>query len=187
MNLSMRHYTLQFGTSFRSVLLLMIVSVLAGCATPATFEGMVPDSYEIIKKRPDSVSVKVTGGQETSAMWKTQISNDAFAQALVEAIGKSQTFSKVIQGSGADYLLTVNLFSMEQPTFGGAFTVKMEAGWALKRADSGATVWQEAIRSEYTATMGEAFVGSKRLRLATEGAARKNIAEGLAKISKLNL
>jgi hypothetical protein len=70
--------------------------------------------------------------------------------------------------------------------FGGSFTVKMEAGWTLKRA-SGATVWQESIKSEHTATMGDAMVGVTRLRLATEGAARNNIATGLAKIGQLNL
>ena len=177
----------QFRSSVWTLLLLVIAAMLVGCATPATFEGMVPGSFDIIQKHPHAVNVKVTGGQETSAMWKTQISNEAFAQALVEAINKTQAFSKVIQGTGADYLLLVTIFSMEQPTFGGAFTVNLEAGWTLTRADNGVKVWQEAIKSEFTATMGDAFGGATRLRLATEGAARNNIAAGLAKISRLNL
>ena len=48
-------------------------------------------------------------------------------------------------------------------------------------------VWQESIASEYTATPGDAFAAVKRLRLATEGAAKNNIAEGLSRISKLSL
>jgi hypothetical protein len=35
--------------------------------------------------------------------------------------------------------------------------------------------------------MGDAFVGVERLRLATECAARNNIAQGLAKVSALKL
>jgi hypothetical protein len=34
--------------------------------------------------------------------------------------------------------------------------------------------------------MGDAFVGVERLRLANEGAAKENIAQGLSKISALN-
>jgi len=65
------------------------------------------------------------------------------------------------------------------------FTVKMEAAWSLKKAD-GTVVMQESIKSEGTATMGDAFVGAERLRLANEAAARANIAAALDKIGKLN-
>ena len=120
-------------------------------------------------------------------MWKSQVSDSVFSQALVESITKSQVFTRVIEGKGGDYLLTVSLVSMEQPSFGASFTVKMEAGWSLKNNTTGAAVWQESVRSEHTATMGDAFVGTERLRLATEGAARNNIKQGLGKISKLKL
>jgi hypothetical protein len=78
------------------------------------------------------------------------------------------------------------MFSMEQPSFGLSFTVKLEAGWSLKRAD-GSVVWQESIKSEHTSTPGDAFAAVERLRLATEGAAKENIAQGLSKISALKL
>ncbi len=88
---------------------------------------------------------------------------------------------------GADYALYITLFSVEQPTFGTDLTVKLEVGWTLKRKEGNVTVWQESIKSEHTTTVSDAFAAVKRLRLATEGAARKNIAEELAKISKLYL
>jgi len=163
------------------------VVLLGGCAKATTSTGMVPTSFEVARTHPQTVSVDVTGGQETGSMGKPQISNATFQQALVESITKSQMFSRVVEGAGGDYLLSVVLFSMDQPTMGFDFTVKMEAGWTLKRANTSATVWQEAIRSVYTATTDDAFAAITRLRLATEGAARNNIAEGLSKISKLNL
>jgi hypothetical protein len=164
-----------------------LAGALAGCATPSTFEGMVPTAFDTAKRHAQSVSIAVSGGRETDAMDKPQITDAAFAQALSEAITKSQTFSRVVQGAGGDYLLTVALAGLEQPTFGFSFTVKMEAGWTLRRAVGGAVVWQQAIFSEHTATTSDAFAAVTRLRLATEGAARSNIAQGLARISRLDL
>jgi hypothetical protein len=173
-----------------SILLLVCVfaALLSGCAAaPAKHEGMIPTAFETAGKHSKTVSVNVQGGQEAKLSNPNQISDEAFTQALVDSITKSQIFSSVVQGKGADYLLTVTLFNLEQPLVGLSFTVKMEAGWTLQRADSGAIVWQESIKSEHTATLGDAVVGLTRRRLATEGAVRDNITKGLAKISRLKL
>jgi hypothetical protein len=45
----------------------------------------------------------------------------------------------------------------------------------------------QSIKSSHTATMGQAFAGVTRLRLAVEGAARENIQLGLMAISRLQL
>jgi hypothetical protein len=172
-----------FRSASRLLALLAFAALLGGCAAPMTHENMVPPTIATAKKHPATVSIDVSGGAEEGL----KISNATLKQALAEAITKSQVFSRVVEGSGGQYLLTVAISSLEQPMFGGAFTVKMEAGWTLKRAGTGATVWQESIKSEHTATMSDAMVGVTRLRMATEGAARNNIAAGLAKISQLNL
>lgn len=166
---------------------LSCAALLAGCASPTSFDAMVPASVNTERRHAQSVTVSVSGGQETDAAGKPQISNDAFRQALTESITRSRGFSRVVQGSGGDYLLSVSLLNLDQPSFGFSFTVKMEAGWTLRRASGGAPVWQESIRSEFTATTSDAFAAVTRLRLATEGAARENISQGLAKISRLNL
>jgi len=163
----------------------LVLALLVSCATPATFQGMVSDRYDIARQHPASVSVSTSGGRETSATGKTQISNAEFTKALTESIDKSRVFSRVLPSGGA-YLLQVVIVSLEQPTFGGTFTVKMEAGWTLKRSD-GTVVWQEAIRSIHTVSVEEQLMGIARLRVATEGAARENIKMGLATISRLNL
>jgi len=56
-------------------------------------------------------------------------------------------------------------------------TVKLEAGWTLRRTASREVVSRESIISEST---------HSNVQVATEGAARNNIAQALAKISKLN-
>ena len=168
-------------------LVVLASSLLGGCATPTTSMGMTPTAIQTTNMHAKSVGVTVAGGQETDATGKSQISNAMFSKALIDAINNSKTFSSVVQGKGGDYLLTVTMFNMDQPSFGLSFTVKMEAGWTLQRVDNGAVVWQESIKSEHTATTSDAFVGVERLRLATEGAARNNIAQGLSKISSLKL
>ncbi len=174
-------------TTLRSLSIAAIcasVVVLAGCASPSTPEGMVPTTA-IAGQHAQSTSVVVAGGSQTNALGKSQISNEAFKQAIVLSIEKNKTFSSVVKGAGGDYQLAVTVVSMDQPSFGFSFTVKMEAAWSLKKAD-GTVVMQETIKSEGTAGATEAFAGTERLRLANEYAARANIAAGLEKIGKLS-
>jgi hypothetical protein len=151
--------------------------VLGSCSTAATSEGMIPTSFETVNAHPQTVRVRVTGGQESVAVGKPQITDGAFTQALIASIIKSRTFSKVIeeQNQFADFQLIVTLFSTDKRSFGQ--TVKLEAGWTLRRVSTSAIVWRESIVSEST---------DSNFQVATEGAARNNIAQALAKISKLN-
>ena len=163
----------------RSALLLLwaLAAMFGGCSAAATFEGMVPTSFETVNAHPETVRVNVTGGQESVALGRPQITNSAFTQALIAAINKARTFSKVIEDTSTTehYRLTVTLFSMEKRVFGKA--VSLEAGWTLQRAATGAVVWREAIVSESI---------HSDLKEATEAAARSNIAQALTKISKLD-
>jgi len=178
----MKHDSRSFQSPFRFLVLLALAALLGGCATQATNVAMVPETIDTTNKHPGTVSIAVSGGSD--AMGK--IPNENFKQALADAITKSQVFSKVIDGTSGNYLLTVAMSNLQQPLMAIDMTVKVEAGWTLKRA-SGETVWQESILTEHTATMSDSVAGLTRMRLATEGAARKNIAAGLAKISKLKL
>jgi hypothetical protein len=158
--------------------ILIYLMLIEACAMPASSTGMIPTSFETVRKHTKSVRISVTGGQESEAVGRPHIQNDAFARALVESIARSQTFSKVVedQSKEEDYLLSVTLFSMDKRAFGD--TVKLEIGWTLRRADTQALTWQESITSEYT---------DSNVQIATEGAARNNIAQALGKISRLNL
>ena len=175
--------------SFRLSFLCLLASwaILSGCSTPATSKSMVVSTFSLQKVFPYSVSVNVLGGKETGAMDKSQISNEAFMQAIADSLYKSGLFSEIIHGKNADYLLNVMIFNLTQPSFGFSFTVKMEAVWSLAHADSQKVLMKESIRSSFTATAGEAFAAVTRLRIATEGAAQENIRLGIKKLSQLNL
>lgn len=66
-------------------------------------------------------------------------------------------------------------------------TVEAQTEWQLRTTLDEPAIWREHINTDYTATVGDAFVGLKRLRLANEGAIRENISVGLKKLSKLKL
>jgi hypothetical protein len=179
-------------TLFTKKLLLVSIlavasSLLTGCATPTTALGLTPAVIQTAVKHSQTVTVTVGGGQETNSMGKSQISDNMFAQAITDSINKSQLFSRVISDKGGDLLLIVSINNIDQPSFGASFTVKMECDWTIQKVDNGSILWQETIKSEYTAQMFDAFSGAERLRLATEGAGSENIALGLSKISALKL
>jgi len=63
-------------------------------------------------------------------------------------------------------------------------TVTIGTAWKLKKVQDGSTVMSEDLTNSYTATVGDAFAGVKRVRVASEGAARENIRDALKKISE---
>ena len=71
---------------------------------------------------------------------------------IEESITRSSLFRSVVQGKGGEYDLSVTVTQLQKPIFGGAFTVTLEAGWALVRTSDKAIVMAvamdyEAIRS----------------------------------------
>ena len=62
--------------------LAVLTSQLTGCATAAKSDAMVAQPATLVHKSSSDVSVAVVGGQETSSMGASQISNANFAQAL---------------------------------------------------------------------------------------------------------
>jgi hypothetical protein len=178
MNYSPPNYMSPSQKVLAILFLCTLASILGSCSTSATSEGMVSTSFEILHAHPQTVRVNVTGGQETVPIGRPQITDADFTQALVTSIIKTRTFTKALtdQNSSADFLLTVTIFSLDKRLFGD--TVRLEAGWTLRHTTSGAIVWRESIISE---SMHSNF------QRATEGAARNNIGQALAKISKLDL
>ena len=76
---------------------------------------------------------------------------------------------------------------MSKPIFGMSFTVELETAWSLNKRSDNSVAMRKVIKSSHTATMSDAVAGVTRLRLAVEGAARANIAQGLKAISDLDL
>ena len=166
------------------ILIVTVVVGLSGCASTATREAMLVGA-PATKNYPYSVSVQTRGGTETSATTGSTVSNEELKAAVEGSIMQSKLFKSVVQGGNGDYEITVIVTQLTKPVFGASFTVEMEAGWALTKASDKAVVLRKVVKSAHTATLDDAIVGATRMRIAVEGAARKNIAQGLQAIADL--
>ena len=166
------------------ILIVTAVVGLSGCASTATREAMLVGA-PATRNYPYSVSVQTRGGTETSATTGSTVSNEELKAAVEGSIMQSKLFKSVVQGGTGDYEITVIVTQLTKPVFGASFTVEMEAGWALTKASDKAVVLRKVVKSAHTATLDDAIVGATRMRIAVEGAARKNIAQGLQAIADL--
>lgn len=160
--------------------------MLFGCAGGATKEGMTYISATPMKFS-DALENEVTvdsveGGQSTNPLWTSEISDDAFADALkatLEALG--------LLSDNGRYQLRVILKEVDQPLFGLDLTVTTVINYQLIDTQTNQTIVNETIEAKHTATFDDAFAAIKRLRLANEGSARKNIAELVNRLSEINI
>ena len=167
--------------------LLAAIMFCAGCASAAKPEAMIAQIHLPIHKSPSNVVVAVIGGRETSAMGASQISDEDFAHALRQSIEQSGLFAQALKDGSSKYLLQAFITQVNQPIIGLSMTVSMEVDYHLARTELKQVVWQKAVSSTYTAPFSEAFAGVTRLRLANEGAARKNIEQAIQEMSQLQL
>lgn len=170
--------------SQRVVRTLSLAAMLAlgACASGAVSGAMVPPlSQETVladgSRLRQAVALGVVdGGKETSPLWTSQVSNEAFAQALRQSLA---THAMLAIGGGA-YRLDASLLELKQPLAGFNMEVTARVRYRLTRAADGATVFEREITSPFSAAFNSAFAGVERLRLANEGAVRENIRQFLA-------
>jgi hypothetical protein len=154
--------------------------LVGGCAAASNPGAMmVPVSETTIIGKDSALRQSVSlgtigGGKETSPLWKSNISNEDFAEALRQSLA---AHAMLAGEAGGAYTLTAELTEVKQPLVGFDMTVTTAVKYTLTNAKTGETVFSEVITTPYTAKMSDAFVGTKRLQLANEGSARENIGE----------
>jgi hypothetical protein len=166
--------------------LLVAILALCGCASGATVQGMSVTSADLkgpaSKELEHAVAVgHVEGGKSTNVLWTSQIDNASFKAALVSSLRRAGLLSN--GPAAARYKIEVSLLDLEQPLVAFDMKVTSKIRYTLTDTTTGAVVFDEAIVAPYTATVNDAFVGVKRLRLANEGSARKSISSLIAKLN----
>lgn len=156
------------------------MGMMSGCALKVSKDAVIAHNIQNFNKHNSNIALTANSNG-------FDITDIDFTKAIEESIIENSLFVKVVQRNGEDYLLEVAIISMEKPSFGLDFTVNMEATWSIKDPINNKIIMRKAITSSHTATTGDAFVGMTRLRLAVEGAIRKNIRLGLLDISNLQL
>lgn len=157
---------------------------LAACASGANPGAMVPEVNEAVLIEASSplyegVSVgDVSGGRETNPLWTSQVSSEDFAEALRQSFAAHA----MLATETGTYRLDAVMVELKQPWGGFNMTVDSSVQYTLTNVETGEVVYENQVDAEYTASVGDAFVGYERLRLANEGSVKTNIAQMLADI-----
>lgn len=163
---------------------LLAGAMLSACATasdPAAMSAMSSAATSVDKssKLYQSVSVgDVGGGKETNPLWTSQVSSDDFAAALT----KTLSANAMLATDTGNYELKAQMASLSQPMIGLDMTVTAGITYTLTNVANGNVLYEKTVQTPYTATVGDAFVGATRLRLANEGAVKANLAQMLQEI-----
>ncbi|HUX79348.1 MAG TPA: hypothetical protein VMW10_06360 [Alphaproteobacteria bacterium] len=161
---------------------------LVGCATPAKVSNMTAHVDHSLQAAPPSpyfnnISIlPVTGGSETHPLWTSQVASEDFQSALESTLSSAKLLGSP---EDAQYQLAATILALDQPLIGFNMTVDMTVDYLLKDKRTGKIVFGEKINSSYTGTMGDAFVGTTRLRITNEGAVRQNFDLFLKKLLKM--
>ena len=91
------------------------------------------------------------------------------------------------EANAARFKMKASLLGLRQPLAGIDMTVEATVRYVVTDAKTGKVVFEDVINTPYTAHLGDAFYGPTRLRLANEGAARKNIANFIEKAGTTKL
>ena len=125
------------------------LAFLSGCVTTNESGGtpMVPPPVAVARSHAGSITVEVTGGAESVGLGLRGLSNLEFASAIAACITQSKAFGSIVPaGSPGDYALDVQIVRLDQPTFGGAFTVTLESTWRLRSTAGNKVVWEKASK-----------------------------------------
>lgn len=175
--------------SFFKMLSLFAVALLVGCAQPAKMEQMIvhPSAlggHTIKPHLSQSIVIdNVSGGQETNPLWTSEVSSEEFSKALEASLKGIGAFTL----NNGRYALNAKLLSIKKPLFGFNMTVRTSVHYILTNLETKTAVFDKNINASYTATVGDAFIGTKRLQMANEGAIRENIRHFLLALTDLDL
>lgn len=163
--------------ALRVAAVMVLALLVAACASGARPGAM---TVEVASDRiiPDSAPLRnaikvgtVTGGSETNPLWKSNVADSDFRQALEQSL----SLHAMLALSSSRYILNAEMLSLDQPFAGFDMKVTAKVHYTLLSQPDQAVKWDQTLETPYTANFSDAFVGSERLRLANEGAMRENI------------
>lgn len=159
----------------------------AGCPPILKPEAMQASIAPPPHRSAGDLLVVVMGATTLSKTKPVQVTDDAFAQALAASLEQSGIFRRVLRDASGHYQLHATVQGLEEDIFGLDMTASTEVSYVLARMSPKGNVWEKKIRTSHTAGMNDSVISITRVRLATEGAFRKNIEQALQDISALKL
>jgi len=168
-------------------LFIALSSGLVACNLTTTSSALVVRNVVPAQTYPYTLRVRTAGGRKTESWRTARVPDTVFLEALLRSLERCGVFARVVTAENADYLLDVVLEDVKEPSSGLDVTVNLSAKWTVKNLKTGQIAYKETIATPYTIGVAEAMVVAQRIQLASEGAARENIREGILRISRLDL
>lgn len=162
-----------------AVVLAIALGPALGCATGAVASAMVPsqaatEGCDELEGMAGAIRLgAVTGGRETGSFDTPGVSDDSLAEALESTLSH---LGLLAVGDEARYQLDVHLVELTQPARGFSMEVVAFLRYRLVASDGGELVLDDMVSASCTLNTEHAWTGVTRLRLASEGAVRNNIA-----------
>lgn len=151
---------------------------VAGCSSaarptaivaPAERAAFVEDHSPIYQSM---VVGAISGGEETTLISNSKISNEAFREALTTSMRLNGMLS---EAATDDYTVEAQILSVEQPTLQINFTTTAIVTYRVLATASGSELYCQTIKTQSEAKFTDSIVRQERIRLATEGAMQENI------------
>jgi hypothetical protein len=146
-----------FKSGFMQIITLSVIAVcLYGCASPTTYEDLMPQSFSTdlkINKNEGSINVRTSvPSSTTNPTYKPMdtsewLDSQKLKQAIEQSIVKNPLFSQVNQGS-ADYVLEVWVEKIQNvlEITGEGFIFDLVSIWRLTRVKDGKVVVCEFVK-----------------------------------------
>jgi hypothetical protein len=144
--------------------------LLAGCSGNADVRDMMPPQAVASHRTGQPVQAAVINGTARHGVLPN-IESEDFREALERSLVRSGKFSEV---AGGGFRVEAFITSVHPARVGDKLRVTLEVRYALRRRTL--VVWRKSIRSSYEVPIYEVHSDQVRVRDATKGAARENIA-----------
>lgn len=180
-------------TRWHMGLVVGLAVLCAGCPATVTSEAMRVSLPPSLHRSAGDILVVVTGATEVSKpkpfakALPVHVTDEGFADALAVSLEQSGLFRRVVRDSAGQYQLHATVQRLDEDIIGFDMTASIEVSYVLARMAPKGIVWEKKIRTSHTAGMNDSVISITRVRLATEGASRKNIEQALQDISALKL
>ncbi|TDX32532.1 hypothetical protein [Rhodovulum visakhapatnamense] len=158
----------------RSLLVALPLLFLGACVQTGPMGSMAPGVIGPVA--PGSAwanavgTVTGTDGLVANPMWNAEFSGPGFRSDLAQSLSRAGILT-----AGGTYRLNADVQSVTQPQTGTRVQVAMVVHYTIHDA-TGLAVFDQTVTTSYTSPLGQAVRGVDRLRIASENAAKDNIA-----------
>ena len=159
----------------------MLGGLAAGCASAARSTALVSEVTDATLVKEDSplyrnVTVtEVKGGEQTTLISKSKLSDTAFENALETSLDVIGALDRSLLTDQGPIGIQVEILKVDQPNLQISFTTTARIKYTVLAAKTGNRLFQRTISSKSRVRFKDSIVREERIRLATEGAARENL------------